>query len=958
MKQRVLIFATTYFPLVGGAEVAMREVTNRLPDFDFDLICARVQPGLASTERIGNITVHRVGFGHPFDKYLLPLLGPIKALFLGRAPRPAPRAPIIWSLMASYGGFAALVYTWIRPRTKMLLTLQEGDPLEHYAKRVGALKFLHEKIFARADVVQSISRFLADWARKMGFKGEPMIVPNGVDVEKFSRKLPVGGREELRKSFGFSESDVVLVTASRLSLKNGIDDLIRSLTSLPPNIKCLIAGDGEDAEKLRVLTEKKGLANRVVFLGSRSHDELPGILQASDIFVRASLSEGLGNSFLEAMAAGIPIIGTPVGGIPDFLTDGETGVFCQPRDPESIAAAVRRIQEEPGLRERLIANGERLVRAQYDWNGIAERIHGVLASLVEIPSNTLPAKGVRSCIRAHRWGIAFAIFFGLLMALPYIIFPWQIGDSYHGIGRIIADDTFFYLARIRDAMDGYLNLASPYLWEHKAGLPHQLFFVEDALGLFYRALRLDILSGFILTTGIASALVALLTYAIAYTISHSSKRAVLLTAFLFIGLFPLAFFRPISPQTNMLFWLAQIYILLLCAVKPMTARLVAANALAFGLLFYVYPYYWMHLAVVYVLFIAYLWFADRARAKLIGLSVIGGSVLAIPYLVLNYMESRLPEFGEIVVRMGMVQTHMPGSLDVLMSVGICVIVSALLWKEGIRPMIGTIFLAISTVSVAIATNQQVITGRDVFFSSHFRDIGIFSSAFLLIALAPAIFARMKHPRRWLIGTVVMMLVVIGGGMKAYAVTIVSVSEQSMRMQAYGPVIDWLNAHAPKDAVVYANEELSQVIPVYTSANIFFSNQINLSLVSDAESMRRFVYNNYFASFTPEMIAKNERSVFTLRYIAQAGKMRQGNKLRRLLGMDPIPFEVLPEERVQDATRKANEIRQSSDVSAAWREFRVDYILWDRLIDSEWAFKDRTDLAPVYQDDRFTIYTIL
>ncbi len=382
MKQRVLIFATTYFPLVGGAEVAVREVTDRLPDFDFDLICARVRPGLASKEKIGNVMVHRVGFGVSLDKYLLPILGPIKAFFLDRA-------PIIWSLMASYGGFAALAYTWLRPRAKMLLTLQEGDPLEHYAKRVGVLRFLHEKIFARADAVQSISRFLADWARKMGFKGEPVVIPNGVDVEKFGRRAEpvprllrgIGRRESLRKSYGFSDDDTVLVTTSRLSLKNGVDDLIRSLVSLSPHVKCLIAGDGEDAEKLRVLTEKKGLVNRVVFLGSRSHDELPGILQASDIFVRASLSEGLGNSFLEAMATGIPIIGTPVGGIPDFLTDGETGVFCQPRDPESVAAAVRRIQEEPGLRERLIANGERLVRAQYEWNGIANRMREMLMSL-------------------------------------------------------------------------------------------------------------------------------------------------------------------------------------------------------------------------------------------------------------------------------------------------------------------------------------------------------------------------------------------------------------------------------------------------------------------------------------------------------------------------------------------------------------------------------------------------
>jgi glycosyltransferase involved in cell wall biosynthesis len=289
--------------------------------------------------------------------------------------------PVIWSLMASYGGFTALVYTWLRPRTKFLLTLQEGDPLEHYAKRAGVLNFLHEKIFIRANAVQAISRFLAGWAKRMGFTGEPQVIPNGVDIDKFSRPILTERRNELRISHGFSEGDVVLVTASRLSLKNGIDDLIRSLSFLPLNYKCLIAGEGEDKEKLRVLTEKKGLSNRVVFLGNRSHDELPEILQSADIFVRASLSEGLGNSFLEAMMAGLPIIGTPVGGIPDFLLDGETGVFCEPRDPESIAKAAKRIQTEEGLREKLIVQGKELVRVKYDWKGIADKIRAMLQTL-------------------------------------------------------------------------------------------------------------------------------------------------------------------------------------------------------------------------------------------------------------------------------------------------------------------------------------------------------------------------------------------------------------------------------------------------------------------------------------------------------------------------------------------------------------------------------------------------
>ncbi len=377
MSKRVLIYSTAYFPLVGGAEVAMKEATDRLEGYDFHMVCAAIKPGLKRVERIGNITVHRCGLGKPFDKMLLPVGGAIKGWWLMRKEK----TPVVWSLMASWGGFAALAFTWLRPGAKLLLTLQEGDPLEHYAKRAGKLQFLHEKIFKRADAVQAISNFLADWALKMGFKGKPEVVPNGVDIAKFTQRISSEKRAELRRGFGFSENDVVLVTASRLSLKNGIDDLIRSLAHLPPNFKALIAGDGEDKDKLHVLAEQKGLKERVVFLGSRSHDELPAILQSAEIFVRASLSEGLGNSFLEAMAAGLPIIGTPVGGIPDFLADGETGVFCRPRDPESIAAAAKRIQEEIGLRERLVKQGESLVKEKYGWEGIAGEMNRILSGL-------------------------------------------------------------------------------------------------------------------------------------------------------------------------------------------------------------------------------------------------------------------------------------------------------------------------------------------------------------------------------------------------------------------------------------------------------------------------------------------------------------------------------------------------------------------------------------------------
>jgi glycosyltransferase involved in cell wall biosynthesis len=96
-------------------------------------------------------------------------------------------------------------------------------------------------------------------------------------------------------------------------------------------------------------------------------------MQGADVFVRPSLSEGLGNSFLEAMALGLPIIGTKVGGIPDFLKDGETGLFCQVNNPEDVARKIRMIKGDPILREKLIKNGQGLVKTFYSWETIVSK---------------------------------------------------------------------------------------------------------------------------------------------------------------------------------------------------------------------------------------------------------------------------------------------------------------------------------------------------------------------------------------------------------------------------------------------------------------------------------------------------------------------------------------------------------------------------------------------------------
>jgi glycosyltransferase involved in cell wall biosynthesis len=102
----------------------------------------------------------------------------------------------------------------------------------------------------------------------------------------------------------------------------------------------------------------------------------------AEVFVRPSVSEGLGTAFLEALACEVPIVGTPVGGIPDFLEDGKTGLFCEPGNPESVARAVSRLLSEPDLARSCAARGSEMVRESYPWGAAAERIAGLYDDLL------------------------------------------------------------------------------------------------------------------------------------------------------------------------------------------------------------------------------------------------------------------------------------------------------------------------------------------------------------------------------------------------------------------------------------------------------------------------------------------------------------------------------------------------------------------------------------------------
>jgi glycosyltransferase involved in cell wall biosynthesis len=380
MARRAVIFATAYYPFVGGAEVAMKEITDRLPGYEFDMITARLAPRLSSRERVGNITVHRVGIGVPwFDKLYLAVFGYRYAVRLHH------QQPFdfTWALMASYGGFAALSF-YRATGVRYLLTLQEGDPIEYILRRVRLVASRFRAIFSSACGLQSISNYLHRWGYQMGFSGSSAeVIPNGVDVEAFCTTHPAEQVAATRRSFGFPSGAVVVVTASRLVLKNGVEHVIRALPSLPSNVCFYVCGVGELEPSLRQLTVDLGVDSRVRFAGFVSHADLPLVLQASDIFIRPSLTEGLGNSFLEAMAAGNITIGTMVGGIPDFLTDGVTGIACEPKNPVSVAQAINRAMSmDKAARVRMHNDALAMIRERFEWNSIAARMDVLISKML------------------------------------------------------------------------------------------------------------------------------------------------------------------------------------------------------------------------------------------------------------------------------------------------------------------------------------------------------------------------------------------------------------------------------------------------------------------------------------------------------------------------------------------------------------------------------------------------
>jgi glycosyltransferase involved in cell wall biosynthesis len=203
---------------------------------------------------------------------------------------------------------------------------------------------------------------------------------SGIWVDRF-QPLSLDERASERAKYGLSKDETVVVTVGRLHLMKGHEFLIEAVNILGDDFDGRLVFVGDGPERDRMVARAAALGDKVLFLGEHGHESIPLLLAMADIYVLVSITldqqrESTPTAMKEALAAGLPLIATPVGGIKDHITDGENGIVVPEQDAEAIAQALRKLIGDPQLRVEMSARNRRQA-VNYDWSGVTGEVRQV-----------------------------------------------------------------------------------------------------------------------------------------------------------------------------------------------------------------------------------------------------------------------------------------------------------------------------------------------------------------------------------------------------------------------------------------------------------------------------------------------------------------------------------------------------------------------------------------------------
>ena len=210
---------------------------------------------------------------------------------------------------------------------------------------------------------------------------------NGVDSDRFCAYAH-GQRRPLPDQEQADDKQLIIGTVGRiqevkdqLTLVKAVADLVAQNKDYRQTIKLVIVGDGPMMEELEELVQEKNIADITWLSGARN--DIPELLQAMDLFILPSKAEGISNTILEAMATGLPIVATAVGGNSELVIDGETGTLIPPEDPVGMVDAIKIYLNDPTLLRRHGCAGQKRVETSFSMNSMINNYLEIYGELVE-----------------------------------------------------------------------------------------------------------------------------------------------------------------------------------------------------------------------------------------------------------------------------------------------------------------------------------------------------------------------------------------------------------------------------------------------------------------------------------------------------------------------------------------------------------------------------------------------
>lgn len=376
---KILLVNYEYPPIGGGGSKASHELAKRLAGrgHRVDVLTSRYG-ALSKFEMIDGVAVHRE-FSWRKSIHDCGLRGAISFLLVAL---PRLRSMVnarSYDVSIFFFGFpsgALSLYPRLRRSIPYVVALRGSDvPL--YDRQSRRLIWLHRllmpltrSIWRRASAVTAVSQSLSDLAQE-SFPDVPItVIHNGVDTEvcNVTAAATATGKAPVR-----------INCVARLIPRKGVSDLLDAVAMLGnEQIHINVVGEGPSLEDLRKRASDSGIADRVEFHGFLPRSRITDLNATADIFVLPTRSEAFANVVLEAMSVALPVIATRVGGIPEAVKDGVTGLLVAPRNVSELSAAIERLVEDIDLRRSMGLAGQRRVRNEFGWERNADAYEDLL----------------------------------------------------------------------------------------------------------------------------------------------------------------------------------------------------------------------------------------------------------------------------------------------------------------------------------------------------------------------------------------------------------------------------------------------------------------------------------------------------------------------------------------------------------------------------------------------------